>query len=206
LLDTVVALVKKAGLTSPTPLREEKVLFKRVWVLLGAVMIHREVMTMKQRRLFAALLLAALAALALAGPASAAKLGGADHGGRLFTTTLSGAEEVDPETGALGAGDPDGSGLATLTVNPGQMEVCYELSVEDIMLPAIGAHIHVGAAGENGPVVVPLIPPDASGVSSGCEEVSRELALAIIQDPEGYYVNVHTSDFPNGAIRGQLSK
>jgi hypothetical protein len=161
---------------------------------------------MKQRRLFAVVLLAALAALALAGPASAAKLGGADHGGRLFTTTLSGAEEVDPVTGALGAGDPDGSGLATLTVNPGQKEVCYELSVEDIMLPAIGAHIHLGDAGTNGPVVVPLIPPDASGVSSGCAEVSGELALAIILDPEGYYVNVHTSDFPNGAIRGQLSK
>ena len=161
---------------------------------------------MKHRRLFAALLLAALAALALAGPASAAKLGGADHGGRLFTTTLSGAEEVDPITGALGAGDPDGSGLATLTVNPGQEEVCYELSVEDIMLPAIGAHIHVGDAGENGPVVVPLTPSDASELSSGCAQVSRELALAIIRNPENYYVNVHTSDFPNGAIRGQLSK
>jgi hypothetical protein len=163
-------------------------------------------MTMKLRPLFAALLLAALAALALAGTASAAKLGGAEQGGRLFTTTLSGAEEVDPITGALGAGDPDGSGLATLTVNPGQEEVCYELSVEGITLPAIGAHIHVGDAGENGPVVVPLNPPDASGVSSGCAQVPRELALAIIQNPENYYVNVHTTDFPNGALRGQLSK
>jgi len=96
--------------------------------------------------------------------------------------------------------------LATLTVNPGQKEVCYELSVEDITLPAIGAHIHVGDAGENGPVVVPLTPPDASGLSSGCAEVSRELALAIIKNPENYYINVHTTDFPNGAIRGQLSK
>ena len=96
--------------------------------------------------------------------------------------------------------------MATLTVDPGQKEVCYELSVEDIMLPAIGAHLHEGDAGENGPIVVELIPPDASGVSSGCEEVSRELALAIIQDPEGYYVNVHTEDFEKGAIRGQLSK
>jgi hypothetical protein len=163
-------------------------------------------MTMKLRPLFAALLLAALAALALAGTASAAKLGGAEQGGRLFTTTLSGAEEVDPITGALGAGDPDGSGLATLTVNPGQEEVCYELSVEGITLPAIGAHIHVGDAGENGPVVVPLNPPDASGVSSGCAQVPRELALAIMQNPENYYVNVHTTDFPNGALRGQLSK
>src|SRR5215212_3440074 len=162
-------------------------------------------MAIKQWRLVAALLLAAILTLTLAGPASGAKLGGADQGGRLFTTTLSGAEEVDPITGDFGAGDPDGSGLATLTVNPGQSEVCYELSVEDIMLPAIGAHIHVGDAGENGPVVVSLVPPDASGVSSGCAEVSRELALAIIQNPEGYYVNVHTTDFESGAIRGQLS-
>ena len=158
------------------------------------------------RRISLVLAVALMLAVMVAAPALAAKLGGADQGGRLFTTNLSGAEEVDPVTGELDAGDPDGSGSATLTVNPGQREVCYELSVKDITLPAIGAHIHVGDAGENGPVVVPLTPPDASGVSSGCTEVSRELALAIIQEPEDYYVNVHTSDFPGGAIRGQLSK
>ena len=160
---------------------------------------------MKRRRLFAALLLAALAALALAGPASAAKMGGADQGGRPFSTVLTGEAEVNNE-GVPNQGDLDGTGSATITVNPGQGEVCYELSVEDITLPAIGAHIHAGDAGENGPVVVPLTPPDASGVSSGCEDVSRELALEIIRNPEGYYVNVHTTDFESGAIRGQLSK
>ena len=161
---------------------------------------------MLSRRISLVLAVALMLAVMVAAPALAAKLGGADQGGRLFTTTLSGAEEVDPVTGELEAGDPDGSGSATLTVNPGQGEVCYEISVEDITLPAIGAHIHLGDAGENGPVVVPLTPPDASGVSSGCAEISRELALAIIQEPEDYYVNVHTSGFPGGAIRGQLSK
>ena len=160
---------------------------------------------MKQRRLFAALLFAALAALALAGPASAAKIGGADQGGRPFSTVLTGEAEVTNE-GVPNQGDLDGTGSATITVNPGQGEVCYELSVEDITLPAIGAHIHEGVAGENGPIVVELVPPDANGVSSGCTQVSRELALEIIQDPENYYVNVHTSDFPAGALRGQLSK
>jgi hypothetical protein len=53
-------------------------------------------------------------------------------------------------------------------------------------------------------VVVPLTPPDASGVSSECAEVSRELAKAIMKNPENYYVNVHTSDFSDGALRGQL--
>ena len=160
---------------------------------------------MKHRRLFAALLLAALAALALAGPASAAKIGGVDQGGRPFSTVLTGEAEVNNE-GVPNQGDLDGTGSATITVNPGQGEVCYELRVMDITLPAVGAHIHEGVAGENGPVVVPLAPPDANGVSSGCTPVSRELALEIIQDPENYYVNVHTSDFLAGALRGQLSK
>jgi hypothetical protein len=159
-------------------------------------------MSMKQRRLLVALLLTAIVALALAGPAAAAKLGGADQGGRPFTTTLLGAAEVDPMTGALGAGDPDGSGLATLTVNPGQEQLCFELSVTDIA-PAMAAHVHVGAAGINGPVVVTLVPP-TSGFSSGCTFVSRDLARAIINNPEDYYVNVHNVDFPNGALRGQL--
>ena len=152
---------------------------------------------MKGSRLLLSLVLAALVALALAGAASAAKLDVADRGGRPLSTELTGASEVPP-------GDLDGSGTATITVNPGQREVCHELSVADITLPAMAAHIHVGVAGQNGPIVVPLVAPDANGVSSGCAQVSRELALAIIQDPENYYVNVHTTDFENGALRGQL--
>ncbi len=43
-------------------------------------------------------------------------------GGRPLSTTLSGAAEVP------GPGDPDGRGRASLTINPGQGEICYELS------------------------------------------------------------------------------
>jgi hypothetical protein len=161
---------------------------------------------MKGRRLLLSLVLAALVALALAGAASAAKLDVADHGGRPFSTELTGAAEVP------GPGDPDGGGTATITVNPGQEEVCWELLVTNITLPATGAHIHEGAAGVAGGVVVTLTPPvdvgddDASGFSSGCTTVEdRELALDILKNPENYYVNVHTTDFPDGAIRGQLS-
>jgi hypothetical protein len=162
---------------------------------------------MQARRLLLASVLAALVALALAGAASAARLDVANHGGRPFSTVLTGEEEVDPVTGTVGAGDPDGIGSAILTVNPGQEEVCWEITAEDITLPATAAHIHVGAAGTAPPnnVVVTLSPPDASGFSSGCAQVSRELAKAILKNPENYYVNVHTTDFPGGAIRGQLS-
>ena len=84
----------------------------------------------------------------------------AADGGRPFATTLSGAAEVP------GRGDPDGSGTATLTVNPGRGEICFTLTVAGVA-PSTAAHIHVGAAGVAGPVVVPLVPP-TSGTSSAC--------------------------------------
>ena len=152
---------------------------------------------MKQRRLFATLLLAAIVALTIAGPASAAKLGGADQGG-LLTTTLTGAEEVP------GPGDPDGTGFAAVTVNPGQGLVCYELSVSGIA-PATGAHIHEVPPGVAGPVVVPLEAP-SDGSSGGCIDVGRALAKDILKDPADYYVNVHNEEYEAGALRGQLSK
>ena len=163
---------------------------------------------MKGRRLLLSVALAALVALALAGAASAARLDVADHGGRTFSTELTGAAEV-PGPGA----PPPASGTATITVNPGQEEVCWAIEAEGIDLPATGAHIHEGAVDEFGDVVVPLTPPEAvtpsdeeeeEGFSSGCAEVSREVALDILKNPEDYYVNVHTTLFPNGAIRGQL--
>lgn len=125
----------------------------------------------------------------------------AADGGRKFTTALTGAAE------APGPGDPDGSGTASLRLNPGQGEVCFEITVSNITLPATGAHIHEAPAGSPGPVVVPLTPPDASGSSSGCVSADRDLIRAIIQNPEGYYVNVHTVPlYAAGAVRGQLSK
>jgi len=119
--------------------------------------------------------------------------------GRTFTTTLTGAAEVPP-------GDPDGTGTATITFMPGAGQVCWEIQVSGITLPATASHIHEAPAGVAGPVVIPLSAPDANGFSSGCASVAREQILEIMRDPEGYYVNVHNVDYPSGALRGQLSK
>jgi len=124
-----------------------------------------------------------------------------DDGGRKFTVVLTGAEE------APGPGDPDGIGLAVLRLNPGTQQVCFDITVENITLPATGAHIHEAPAGSPGPIVVPLTAPDETGHSSGCVEADREEILEIIREPEEYYVNVHTlPDFGPGAVRGQLSR
>jgi hypothetical protein len=100
--------------------------------------------------------------------------------------------------------DADGTGTATVTVDTTKNEVCYTLAVSGID-PATMAHIHKGAAGASGPVVVPFDPP-TSGSSEGCKPVTAEVSGAIAASPGDYYVNVHNAAFPKGAIRGQLSK
>jgi hypothetical protein len=115
-----------------------------------------------------------------------------------FTVTMTGAAERP------GPGDPDGSGTAAITINRGLGEVCWEIEVSGITLPSIGAHIHIAPVTDPGPIVVPLTAPDATGTSSGCTTIDPALAKAIAKDPAAYYVNVHTTDFPLGALRAQL--
>jgi hypothetical protein len=114
------------------------------------------------------------------------------------TATLTGAAEVP------GPGDPKGSGTVQLTLNPDTGEVCYELNVANIE-EATAAHIHAGAMGQEGQVEVPLEAPK-TGALKGCTRADAPVIIAIMQKPDGYYVNVHNAAFPKGAVLGQLSK
>ncbi len=131
-------------------------------------------------------------AVGLAGSAAA-------QGQPLFAN-MSGANEVP------GPGDPDGSGAAVITFNQGRGEICWAIAVTGIALPATGAHIHIGDVTSSGGVVVALSPPDETGFSSGCADVDPEMVKEIRKDPDGYYVNVHSTEFPAGAVRGQLTR
>ena len=137
---------------------------------------------------------AALIAVALSVPALAMH----NEGGRKLMTSLSGAVEVP------GPGDAHATGLFKATVNPGQTKVCYTLSVAKLATPTM-AHIHRGAVGVAGPVVITLKAP-VGGKSSACATVTRDLAKELITDPDGFYVNVHNAAYPAGAVRGQLMK
>lgn len=118
-------------------------------------------------------------------------------GGRAFAVALTGEAESP-------AGDPVGTGTATVRLRAGQGQLCYRLATSNLP-PAAAAHIHRAGAGSSGPVVVPLKAPNAAGTASGCATAARMLVKAILTDPASYYVNVHTAEFPNGAIRGQLT-
>jgi LPXTG-motif cell wall-anchored protein len=112
-------------------------------------------------------------------------------------TSLVGEVEVPP-------GDPQASGTADLKVSDGQ--VCWDVRWSGISPTA--SHIHKGAKGVAGPIVVPFFKSDQplSGQrKQGCTEVSADLTKAIAQNPGNYYVNVHDAEFPKGAIRGQLA-
>ena len=139
-------------------------------------------------------LLAAAGALAL-GACETVDEAVVDTFGNEFRADLNGANES-------GGGDPDGSGIARVETNDTLNTVCADLEVRDIGI-VTAAHIHRGAAGVNGPPVVTLDPPDDND-SDDCDSVSDDLIDEIRRNPRGFYVNVHTADYPNGAIRGQL--
>jgi hypothetical protein len=116
-----------------------------------------------------------------------------------------------PLTASLAGNTAGVSGSAVVTVNVGQGTVCYELMVNGLPNSAVGtvsaSHIHRGPAGVNGPIVVPFTQIPTNGSSNGCTTgLSKDLLKDIIQNPEMYYVNVHSSLQPGGFIRGQLSK
>jgi CHRD domain-containing protein len=132
-----------------------------------------------------------------------AVVAGADHGGRPFAESMT--QEVTNTP--VYAGDPDGTGTALITINVGLGEVCWHMTVSNIALPATAAHIHNAAEGIRGAIVIALTAPDATGEAVGCRsDVDPVLLRDILQYPEEYYVNVHSTEFPPGAIRSQLER
>jgi hypothetical protein len=117
-----------------------------------------------------------------------------------FVGSFSGSAEVP------GPGDEDGLGVAFVTFDSTTGEVCYEVAVANIELPAQAMHIHAAEAGTSGGVVVPFpTAPNEEGIAMGCTTAEDMEAIAdLATDPAGYYVNVHTTDFPDGAVRAQL--
>lgn len=115
-----------------------------------------------------------------------------------YHATLTGAQEV-------GGGDPDGAGRAEVSISDGFNQVCWDINSISNLDTVTAAHIHRGARGVNGPPVFTLTKSN-EGDWKGCADGSQWTQDRISNNPEMFYVNVHTTRYPNGAIRGQLGR
>ncbi len=141
-------------------------------------------------------LLALVSLLAVASPAAAVE----QRDTVVFQVPLSGV-------------DPDGAGVAVLRFDQTTGELCYEIIVRRIgeptePQPGLGsAHIHLRATGG---IAVHLeaefVQAGAADVffASNCVQVDAATLEAILADPSAFYVNIHTVEFPSGAIEGTL--
>ena len=150
-----------------------------------------------------ATLVAVAAALTLATSAFATH-GGLHDFERIYVTDLSGAAVVD-DSGTPALGDPDGSGQATVSVHPSpevESSMCWWIELANIGEPTV-AHLHAGIEGTTGPVVATLDPFHADEATC-IKHDDPAVIQAIINNPSAFYVDVHTDEFPDGALRGQL--
>ncbi len=115
-----------------------------------------------------------------------------------YHATLTGAAEVGP-------GDPEGRAVAEISVTDEFNQVCYEITDITGIGPITAAHVHFGRIGTNGPPVFTLTPSN-EGLWQGCRDGAEWTQNRLQGNPEDFYVNLHTAEFPAGAIRGQLSE
>lgn len=102
------------------------------------------------------------------------------------------------------ATDADGRGTAKLRLNRERRRVCFTITVRNID-DVVAAHIHRRS---DGSIAVPLIEAPVSGNRfTGCmEDVARSQIRRIVRRPRRFYVNVHTTPYPGGAIQGTLRR
>jgi hypothetical protein len=115
-----------------------------------------------------------------------------------LSTTLNAGQEVPKQVvkNQVGHGTFTGTLVGT--------KLTWKLTWAKLTGPAAAAHIHLGAMGKPGNVIVALCGPcgNATGSKSGTATISASLLRTI--QKHGTYVNVHTAKNPNGEIRGQL--
>ena len=146
--------------------------------------------------------------------------GPSNTGPIVFTSQLSAANEVPPVTNA----EANARGNVTITMNVprdssgvpsggGTVNFSVQLSGFPPGTAAVAAHIHPGAAGVNGGVLVstgltpagPIVMGDGTAITTfNNVPISQTDAVAIYNNPGGHYFNVHTPLNPLGAVRGQL--
>ena len=98
------------------------------------------------------------------------------------------------------AGDPDGAGVAVVTIDGTTLH--YTVLAQNVGGRDRGATSTAARAGVNGQIVVPFEPTRSPTARPA---ITTTLAESDQRQPSGFYVNVHNSEFPNGAHRADSS-
>ena len=130
--------------------------------------------------------------------------------GLLLTATIAHAQLYFFDINLDGSQEPnnpvtEGWGTGTATLQWSTREFTLDFSFADLGAPTVAAHIHAAPMGVNGPVIIPLtLVPLGENWGSGHFEgiISPEHAWEMISD--NTYLNIHTTAYLGGEIRGQL--
>jgi hypothetical protein len=99
-----------------------------------------------------------------------------------------------------------GTGTFVARSNIGQGRICWKLTVTGLA-DVTAAHIHYGTGPKATQIAVPLtLPTPFTGTATGCADAARALVKQILVKPGNFYVNVHTTTYPSGAIKGTLKR
>jgi CHRD domain len=141
----------------------------------------------------------------VAGIATLARAERAKGPALFLAAKLSAAQEV-PAADGKATGDPDGAAVAFIKVKGNR--VTYSVTWKGVSAPTLG-HLHNAPAGKNGPVAVTLFGtpmPDTVDAAVGAAAFEdATLADKIRTNPTDFYFNLHTAEFPGGAVRGQFN-
>jgi hypothetical protein len=133
--------------------------------------------------------------------------GNLPKGAKRLDVVLTAAAEVP------GPGDSALSGTADLVVSPRQGRICFDVELDGGAEAenVVALHIHPGVAGTACSDPLECLAPidldfENEGLEGCAKKLGKQLLNSIVDEPEQYYLHVHTSQFPGGAVRGQLSE
>ncbi len=106
-------------------------------------------------------------------------------------------------TGDTEVPGPGSAGISTVELTYDGNAMCISGSTSNVG-PLTAGHVHAAPAGESGDVVVDFeLSTTGDGPFEACEVVGAEGGV-VMRDPKNYYVNLHTAEFPDGAVRAQV--